>query len=133
MPDSPLTGSEGALRIGIRSNGQPIADDIAVVSVHLRAAVGHAASARLVIVDGDMVESRWPVADGATFQPGAVIRIAAGYGDAGEQTLFEGTVARLGMQIRGDNTSRLVVDCRRAAADEVASPRAEAGAVLKLT
>ncbi len=110
MPNSPQLNSEGVVRLTVKSNGQPIAESIAVASVQVRRAVGSIPSARLVIADGDMPSAEWPVADGATFQPGAAISIAAGYGDD-EQTLFEGIVVTLGMQISGDNDSRLEIDC----------------------
>lgn len=133
MPASPLTGSEGALFIGVKSNGEPIPDAVAVLQVHVLASLSHAASARLVIADGDMPESIWPLADGSIFQPGAAISISAGYGDGEAQTLFEGTVTRLGVQIRSDNASRLVVDCRRAVSADTPAPQQDARAVLKVS
>ncbi len=114
MPHSPQLNSEGPVRLSLKSNGQPIADSIAVTSVHVHRAVGSIPTARLVIADGDMAQGEWPAADGPTFQPGARISIAAGYGD-NEQTLFEGIVIKLGMQISGENDSRLVIDCRHPA------------------
>jgi Rhs element Vgr protein len=110
MPKSPLLNSEGRVHLSVRSNGQPIAESIAVTSVHVHRAVGNIPTARLVIDDGNLAGGEWPVADGPSFQPGARISVAAGYGDH-EQTLFEGIVIQLGMQISGDNASRLVVDC----------------------
>lgn len=122
MPDSPLQNSDGVLHLGIESNGQPIAENIAVRSVQVHRAVGRIPTARLVVDDGDMASSQWPVADGPTFQPGARISIAAGHGD-GEQTLFEGIVIQLGMQILGDGDSRLVIDCSHEAVTLTAERR----------
>ena len=114
MPDSPAFGSDGVLRVSIQSNGKGIDDTVQMMSVQVRRAIGLIASARIEVSDGDMPNGEWPVADGATFVPGAAIRIAAGYGDS-EETIFEGIVVQLGMRINGDNRSRLVVDCRHKA------------------
>jgi Rhs element Vgr protein len=114
MADSPQCDSDGVLRLSIKSDGQTIADTIRIVSVHIRRGVGNIPTARLVVNDGHIAEGAWPVADSATFKPGATITIAAGYGDR-EQTVFEGIVIKLGMRISGDNDSRLEVDCRHKA------------------
>ncbi len=112
MPMSPQLASDSVLCITVKSNGQAIADDIQLVSVHIHHAVARIPTARLLVLDGDMPAGDWPVADGAAFKPGAAITILAGYGDAGDtQRVFEGVVAKLGMHIGGDNQSRLEVEC----------------------
>ena len=110
MPGSPLSDSEGVLRVSLKSNGQPVADSVALISVQVRHAVNAIPTARLVLADGDMPTAAWPLADGALFAPGELIAIFAGYGDA-EQSIFEGHVARLGMRIGAENNTRLVIDC----------------------
>ena len=114
MATSPQRDSDGVLRIAVKSNGRSIADSIQLASVHIRRSVAGIPTARLVILDGDMATGTWPVADGETFKPGAIISIAAGYG-SGEQTVFEGIVVKLGMRIGGNNDNCLVVDCRHEA------------------
>jgi Rhs element Vgr protein len=113
---SPQLDSEGAVRVVVKSGGKKIPDTHGLVSVHVRHAVGSIPSARIVLLDGDMPEGKWPVADADEFKPGAEISIAAGYGEAKENLLFEGIVVKLGMRITGDNKSTVVVDCRDKAA-----------------
>lgn len=115
MPGSPLSDSEGVLRISLKSNGQTVDDSVALISVHVHRAVNAIPTARLVLADGDRATSAWPLADGALFAPGATMAIAAGYGDT-EQPIFEGSVTHLGMRINGENKTCLVVDCRHSAA-----------------
>jgi phage protein D/phage gp45-like len=118
MPHSPLLDSEGALYVNVQSNGQAIDGRFGVRSVHVRRAVGGVPSARLVIDEvpaPDLGGADWPAADAVDFQPGARITIAAAYGDGNARTLFDGIVARLGLQISGENDRRLVVDCRHPA------------------
>lgn len=115
MPHSPLRDSEGAVHLSIRSDGKPIADSIAVRSVQVHRGVNRVPTARLVIAEGDLGDGTWPAADGPAFQPGARISIAAGYGNAPAHALFEGVVAKLGLQINADQGSRVVVDCCHAA------------------
>jgi Rhs element Vgr protein len=114
MPNSPQTNSGGLVCLSIKSNGKAIDESIPVISVVVRCAVGCIPEARLVVADGDIRNTDWPVADGETFQPGAAISIAAGYDDQ-EQTIFEGIVVKLGMKISADNESCLVIECRHKA------------------
>ena len=115
MPGSPLSDSEGVLRVSLKSNGQPVADSVALVSVQVRRAVNSIPRARVELADGDMLSSAWPLADGVLFAPGATLGIFAGYGDK-EQPIFEGSVTKLGIRIGGDKHTRLVIDCCHPAA-----------------
>ena len=64
MPGSPLSDSEGVLRVSLKSNGQPVADSVALVSVQVRRAVNSIPRARVELADGDMLSSAWPLAAG---------------------------------------------------------------------
>ncbi len=111
MAESPLLNSEGVLRVSVLSNGSRIAESVELISVNVRRAANVVPSARIVVSDGDMAKSEWPVGDAATFAPGAAITIKAGYRDQ-EETIFEGIVVKLGTRITGDNDARLIVDCQ---------------------
>lgn len=111
MPASPILNSEGVVRLSVLSNGQPVAETVQLMSVRVQRAANTIPSARLTVSDGSMADSAWPVADAATFAPGAEITIKAGYDDR-EETIFVGLVVKLGMRVSGDNVSRLVVDCQ---------------------
>ncbi|WP_293905379.1 type VI secretion system tip protein VgrG [Phenylobacterium sp.] len=111
MPVSPQLDSEGPVRVTILSNGAAVADSVQLISVRVQRSANTIPSARLLVEDGDMAASDWPVANAATFVPGAAITIKAGYGDE-EETIFEGIVVKLGMKIATANVSRLVVDCQ---------------------
>jgi len=111
MADSPLSNAEGVVRISVLSGGQPISDASMLISVHVKRGVNTIPGARLVLADGDMASNEWPLSDGARFVPGAELCIRAGYGDI-EHTLFEGVVVKTGVNIDGENQSRLTVECR---------------------
>ena len=111
MPVSPQIDSEGVLRLTVQSNGTQLADTVRVISVRIRRGVNEVPSARLEIDDGDVAGNGWQVSDSADLVPGTLIRIGAGYGNA-ELPLFEGIVVKVGIQVSGDNCSRLIVECR---------------------
>ncbi|MBI1395196.1 MAG: type VI secretion system tip protein VgrG [Betaproteobacteria bacterium] len=111
MADSPVTNSDGVVRVSIRSGGQPIPATIQPIELAVHRQVNAIPSARLVVLDGDMPSGKFEVSDGPLFQPGAEIEILAGYGDS-EETIFKGVVVRHGVKITEDNDSRLVVECR---------------------
>jgi len=111
MPESPQLGSDGPVRITIKSNGAPLADGVGVYEVVVSRAANTVPHARIVVRDGDMPTGEWAVGDAATFAPGAEISISAGYGDQ-EETIFEGVVVRLGVRISGENVSEATVECQ---------------------
>jgi Rhs element Vgr protein len=114
MSKSPQLGAEGAVRVTVKSNGSPLPDTAQLLSVQVSHAVGEIPTARLVVLDGNMPDGAWSIADGDTFKPGAVIRIDAGYGDK-EDTVFEGIVVKVGVRISGSNESRLEIECQHQA------------------
>lgn len=110
MAESPNHGSDGPVRFSIVVGGTAQAD-LQVVSANVRHAFNEIPKARIVLVDGDMPDQRFPISDSDLFQPGAEITLKAGYGDT-EQALFTGIVIRHGLRITDSNESRLIVECR---------------------
>ncbi len=111
MAESPNLHSDGVLRVSILSDGKAISDSVEVLQVRVQRRANQVPTARLTIMDGDMAAGAWPIADAATFAPGAAITIKAGYGDR-EETIFEGLVVKLGSRISGANDARLIIDCQ---------------------
>lgn len=111
MANSPSQNAEGPVRVTVTSDGETLADTVRFISIQVSRAANVIPRARLVVEDGDMPNQAWPIADAATFKPGAAISISAGYGDA-EESIFEGVVVKLGMRVSGENYSRLIVECQ---------------------
>jgi Rhs element Vgr protein len=111
VADSPLLNAEGVIRVTVFSGGTKLADESQLISVSVTRAVNRVPAARLVFVDGDMPNRKFPLSDADTLTPGTAIRITAGYGDD-EQTIFEGIVVKHSIRIGGDNEARLLVECR---------------------
>ncbi len=111
MADSPLLNSEGPVSLTVTSDGAAIGEAVQLISVTVRRALNKVPTATLVISDGDMPEQTFPVSDGATFKPGAVIAISAGY-NGNVTPIFTGIVVRHSLSIAGANDARLTVECR---------------------
>lgn len=110
MPDSPLLGAEGLVRVTVLSEGIPVPEAAQLVSVKVTRAVNRLPAARLVFIDGDMARQEFALSDADHFKPGAAITIQAGYGDRIE-TLFDGIVTQHALQIAGGSQAHLVVEC----------------------
>ncbi len=110
---SPALNTEGAVTVTVYCNGAPLADTAAgnLLSVSIKRQLNTIPSARIVLRDGDMPTMTFPISDAASFVPGTLVRIDAGY-DSTVATIFEGVVMRHGMKIHGDNDARLVIECR---------------------
>lgn len=111
MADSPLVNAEGVIRVTVFSGGAKLADESQLISLTVTRAVNRVPMARLVFVDGDMPNRKFPLSDAESLTPGTSIRITAGYGDD-EQAIFEGIVIKHSIQIGGENEARLLVECR---------------------
>lgn len=113
MPDSPETGSDGALRVTLTCDGDDHAE-LPLVSLTVRHALNAISWAKLVLVDGEMPTGKLEISDGDWFKPGTQVVVKVGYG-ANEAQVFSGLVVRHGFRISGNNYSRLEVECRHAA------------------
>lgn len=111
MASSPRDAVGSVVKLTISSNGTPLDETIQIISVSVSKAINKIPSARLVILDGDMPTQTFPVSDADTFKPGSAITISAGY-DQEAETIFDGVVIGYGIEISGNNYSRLVIDCR---------------------
>lgn len=108
---SPLDDAEGVVTLKLSADGVALDETVQVISVSVRRAVNSVPSARIELVDGDMPGRRFPLSDADHFKPGVLLAVKAGYGNS-EALLFEGLVVRHGVQVRGDNEARLIVECR---------------------
>jgi phage protein D len=124
MPVSPLEGLEGPVRVVVSSEGAALQASAVLISVTVSRFVNQVPSATLVFSDGDgdVALSGFPLSDSAQLQPGAEIRVEAGYGDGGA-TIFSGIVVRHGLRISSENEARLVIECRDKAVKMTAGRR----------
>ena len=111
MPVSPHDNTDAVVTYRLLFAGQALDDHALCYEIEVRRAIGQIPSARIVLGDGDMPDSSWPLADGSTLLPGTEVEIQAGYGGV-MATLFKGIVVRWQVSVNEQNASRLVLDCR---------------------
>lgn len=111
MANSPFTNSTGVLTLSITCDGKPVPDAAQVVSVETNHSTNRIPTAIITVLDGDMPNGLFPLADGGNFKPGTKIVISAGY-DLTTQVIFTGVVIKHSVKITGDNYARLVIECR---------------------
>ncbi len=114
MADSPNTNTSSVLKLTVYTNGAKIADTVGIVSVTVTKNINRIPTARIVVLDGDMPNQKFPVSNSDDFKPGTKIKIDAGY-DQSEETIFQGIVVKHGIKIDSDNYARLVVECQDSA------------------
>lgn len=110
MTDSPHVHPTGAVRLTVEVDGAAMAS-LPVVAVTVRRGINRIPWAELVISDGDMPEGTFPQSDASTLAPGATVTIKAGYAET-EDPIFSGIIVRHGVKIDGQNSSRLIIECR---------------------
>lgn len=111
MADSPLTGSDGPLGVTVKTAGQAIDDQIAVISVQVTKDVNRIPQATVTLADGSVASNEFPLTDGDDFKVGTEIEIAAFFGDGAEQTLFKGIIIGTGLRITTGG-GQLELSCR---------------------
>lgn len=111
MATSPITGSDGVLSFSITCDGAPLPDIVQVVSIETNHGANRIPSAVITVLDGDMPNAAFPVADQGIFKPGALVVISAGYGLT-VAPIYSGVVVRHSVKIDGDNYARLIIECR---------------------
>ena len=111
MADSPLVGSTGVLTYTITCDGAPLPDVAQVVSIETNHSTNRIPTATITVIDGDMPNATFPVADAGNLKPGVAIVIKAGY-DSKSEVIFTGIVVKHAVKINGDNYARLVIECR---------------------
>ncbi|MFZ6765840.1 type VI secretion system tip protein VgrG [Undibacterium sp. Di26W] len=111
MANSPFTNSTGVLTLAITCDGKPAPDAAQVVSVETNHSTNRIPTAIITVLDGDMPNGLFPLADAGNFKPGTKIVISAGY-DLTTEVIFTGVVIKHSVKITGDNFARLVIECR---------------------
>jgi Rhs element Vgr protein len=111
MAPSPIAGSDGVLTFNITCDGAPLPDIVQVVSIETNHSTNRIPSAIITVLDGDMPNAAFPIADEGNFKPGTKVVISAGY-DLTVTPIYTGVVVRHSVRISGENYARLVIECR---------------------
>lgn len=106
-----MTGSDGVLSFSITCDGEPLPDIVQVVAIETNHSTNRIPSAVITVIDGDMPNAAFPVADQGIFKPGTKVVISAGY-DLTVKPIYSGVVVRHSVRISGDNQARLIIECR---------------------
>lgn len=111
MAISPLNDSSGVLSVTVTCDGSPMPDIVQLVSIEIDHSINRIPTAIITLLDGDMPNSEFPIADTGNFKPGTAIVISAGY-DSTVKPIFSGVVIKHSVKITGENYARLVIECR---------------------
>ena len=111
MPSSPLLASNGVVNVSIFSAGKDITTTLQIISVEVSKGLNRIPSAKIVVMDGNMAEGKFPISDQDAFKPGTEIEIKAGY-ESSTESIFKGIVVRHGLAIFADTGSELHIECK---------------------
>jgi Rhs element Vgr protein len=98
----------------IKANGNEIPDTIQVHSVFIEKKVNRIANAKITVLDGDASTGSFEASSSATFVPGTIITIEAGY-DGTNRRVFEGVITSQSLRIDSLVGSALEIECRDSA------------------
>ena len=112
---SPADISDATLRLTIKSEGSPIKDYYPVVSVNITHELNKISYAEIIITDGTVEASDFPISESSDLIPGNKIEITAGYGSDAEVSIFKGLIVKQGIRITEGEAYALVVTCKHKA------------------
>lgn len=95
----------------IKVEGTPIPDEINVLSMRIEKNSKNQANAQIVMLDGDVSSSNFPVSSSAIFDGSKNITIEAGY-DSVNQLIFSGQIKKQSIQINDKTGATFSVDCK---------------------
>ncbi len=112
---SPNDITDQTLRFTITINGSPMKDYYPVVSINITHEINKMSVAEVVLVDGTVESSDFPISESDDLIPGSTIEISAGYGTDAQQSIFSGIVVKHAIRIDPDKAYNLVVTCKHKA------------------
>ena len=116
MPtQSPTDVTDPTLRFTIKVNGSPIKDYYPVTSVNITHELNKISFAEIILVDGTVESSDFPISESDDLIPGNPIEITAGYGSGEETSIFSGVIVKQALRIDSGQAFGLVVTCKHKA------------------
>lgn len=111
MADSPRTQGGNMVKLTITIDGAAMDETYQVVGIQIEKMANRIPWATIELTDGSISDADFPVSNTDTFIPGAKVNIQAGYGQHTEK-VFEGIIVQHKIQVFGENSARLMVECR---------------------
>jgi Rhs element Vgr protein len=112
---SPADISDSTLRFTIKTEGNVIKDFYPVVSISVSHELNKISFAEVVLIDGTVESSDFPISESSDLIPGNTIEITAGYGNDAEETIFTGYIVKQSIRIEQDDAFYLVLSCKHKA------------------
>ena len=115
MPEERIIPAvESVAEFRIKISGEELPRTVEVVAVHVSKLVNKIATAKFIILDGNVAENDFPLSNGELFKPGNEVEISAGTPDD-QTTIFNGIIVKHSISIRNHRSAQLVVECKHKA------------------
>lgn len=112
---SPADLSDSTLRFTVKTEGSAIKDFYPVVSISISHELNKISFAEVVLIDGTVESSDFPISESSDLIPGNTIEITAGYGDDAEETIFTGYIVKQSIRVEQNEAFQLVLSCKHKA------------------
>lgn len=112
---SPTNITDPTLRFTIKTNGNPIKDFYPVVSINTLNEINRIPVAEVILIDGAVDKSDFPISESTDFVPGTDLEITAGYGSETENIIFKGVIVKHALKIDSSANLNLVITCKHKA------------------
>lgn len=107
----PTQANTNLATFNIFSNGEQVSEEVGISSIMVTKTINRIPQAKLVLFDGSVASEDFELSASETFKPGTEIEIKAGYRTI-EDTIFKGIVIKHGVEVKTDQSSKLLVELR---------------------
>ncbi len=112
---TPVDITDPTLRYTVKVEGEAIKDYYPVVSISITHELNKISFAEIVLIDGTVESSDFPISESNDLIPGNSIEITAGYGNDPEVSIFSGVIVKQGIRIDSGEAFNLVITCKHKA------------------
>ena len=114
MPESPLKNTGGVVESTLFCNGKALPTSTIIRSADVDYRINGIPKATIVLEDGNMAEGKFDLCESDQLKPGTEIELKAGYSTQLD-SVFKGTIIRVGVSISDGNRSCTKIECRHKA------------------
>ncbi len=114
MASSPIQQDLTLVSFSILVDGKELSGEYHVTEIEVNDELNKIPWAKIVLLDGDPAAVEFKISEKDEFVPGKSVKITAGYHQK-EETIFEGIISNAGVDMPGEEMSKLTVLCHASA------------------
>ena len=111
MTNTPSQQNTDLVQYEVLFDGSEMSESYQIQEIHVSKELNKVPTAVVKIHDGQPTEGKFELSEEGMFEPGATIKVSAGYHSEAKETLFEGVITSHRLRVKANYVSELIVHC----------------------